>query len=709
MSSSTVTYTSVYIDSKPERVYWGANEELSDGGPEHPPSPDYVPGLEHPPLHIEIPYDMEEDPEEDHANYPTDGGDGDDEPFDDNDDDDTDDEDEEPFEDEDDDDEEEEHLAPVDSFNVPVVDHVPSARDIEAFETDESAPTPRSPQTMIPFSQTRLRRAQKTVRLEPPMSPFIEARIAEYAAAPVPPIPVVSGIRMRALLPPTFPRTDVFEDEMPPRKRACFTTPALGLEIGKSSAADAPRQPGPTLDVDTWDEIVEAMMERTEEFQVRFKEAQDDRAFLRARVNTLFRDRPFHFHTVLLLDREATYACEAWASSEDRSVAIEAYVRTLEKMAPRKRTVRTSPATTTTTTTPVTDAQLRALIARGVAAALAKRDADRSKNVKFATCTLQGNALTWWNSHVRVVRHDVTYAMPWKTLKKMMTDKYCPRNEIKKLETKMWNLKVKGTDVMSYNQRFQELALMCDRMFPEESNVVEKYVGGLPDMIHGSGNRAGNGNDVATAYAVGIARTNPNSNVVTDHGYDVELADGRIIWVNTLIRGCTLNFLNHPFNIDLMPIEMGSFDVIIAFHGDGSNNEHESRLNIISCTKTLKYVLKGCPIFLTHVTTRKAEDKLKENRLEDVPIVQEFPEQEHEEHLKLILELLKKEQLYAKFSKCEFWIPKVQFLGHVIDSQGLAGYYRRFIEGFSKIAKSMTKLTQKKVKFDWGDKEEVTF
>nr|GFA99352.1 putative reverse transcriptase domain-containing protein [Tanacetum cinerariifolium] len=108
-------------------------------------------------------------------------------------------------------------------------------------------------------------------------------------------------------------------------------------------------------------------------------------------------------------------------------------------------------------------------------------------------------------------------------------------------------------------------------------------------------------------------------------------------------------------------------------------------------------------------------------------------EKEHEEHLKAILELLKKEELYAKFSKCEFWIPKVQFLGHVIDSQGihmdpaniesvkywaspkspteihqflgLAGYYRRFIEGFSKIAKP----TQKKVKFEWGDKQEAAF
>nr|GEX61970.1 putative reverse transcriptase domain-containing protein [Tanacetum cinerariifolium] len=112
-------------------------------------------------------------------------------------------------------------------------------------------------------------------------------------------------------------------------------------------------------------------------------------------------------------------------------------------------------------------------------------------------------------------------------------------------------------------------------------------------------------------------------------------------------------------------------------------------------------------------------------------------EKEHEEHLKAILELLEKEELYAKFSKCEFWIPKVQFLGHVIDGQGiyvdpakiesikdwvspnspteicqflgLAGYYRRFIEGFSKIAKLMTKLTQKKVKFEWGDKQEAAF
>ncbi|GJY74938.1 putative reverse transcriptase domain-containing protein [Tanacetum coccineum] len=240
-------------------------------------------------------------------------------------------------------------------------------------------------------------------------------------------------------------------------------------------------------------------------------------------------------------------------------------------------------------------------------------------------------------------------------------------------------------------------------------------------------------------------------------------------------------------------------------------------------------MLKGCPVFLANVNTKETEDKSEKKRLEDVPIIRDFPDvfpedlpglpptrqvefqidlipgaapvarapyrlapsemkelseqlkelsdkgfirpssspwgapvlfvkkkdgsfrmcidyrelnkltnkQEHEEHLKLILELLKKEELYAKFSKFEFWIPKVQLLGHVIDSQGihvdpakiesikdwaspkspteirqflgLAGYYRRFIEGFSKIAKPMTKLTQKKVKFEWGDKQETAF
>ncbi|GKA28459.1 hypothetical protein Tco_0714627 [Tanacetum coccineum] len=477
-ASSAATYTSVYTDFEPGRVFWGADEEISDGGvprvivygydglpmqpvdppspdyvpgPEHPSSPDYVPGPEHPPSPIEIPYvpepeypeylvpsedeapmedqplpadaspvalspgyvpdsDPEEDPEEDseeeHADYPADGGDGDDEPSgDDTDDDDADDDDEEPFEDEEDDEEE---------------------------ESTQLQPT------------LLLYLARKTVRPEPPMSASIEARIAEHAAAPTPPLPVApsplplpsplttsptdagaplgyraAGIRMRAavasppsLLPSTSPRTDVPEAEMPPRKRACLTTPAPGYEIGESSAAGAARQPRPTPEVDTWDEIVEAMMEiapttlegvdqrvteldttvrqRTEEFEVRFEEAYDDRAYLNARVNSLFRDRPYHRHTALALDREAVYARIAWTSSEERSAAIEAHVRTLEAQ------VATLITQTTSLQTRLTSAlgRIATLEARDpepqdgpaeagsscVAAALAERDASRSRD-----------------------------------------------------------------------------------------------------------------------------------------------------------------------------------------------------------------------------------------------------------------------------------------------------------------------------------------
>nr|GFB73542.1 hypothetical protein [Tanacetum cinerariifolium] len=106
--------------------------------------------------------------------------------------------------------------------------------------------------------------------------------------------------------------------------------------------------------------------------------------------------------------------------------------------------------------------------------------------VKFATCTLHSVALTWWNTHVQTVGHEFAYGMSWKTLMKMMTEKYCPRNEIRKLEIELWDLKVKGTNLASYTQRYQELALLYGRMFSEESDKIEKYVGGLPDMIHGS-------------------------------------------------------------------------------------------------------------------------------------------------------------------------------------------------------------------------------
>nr|GFC01964.1 reverse transcriptase domain-containing protein [Tanacetum cinerariifolium] len=139
-----------------------------------------------------------------------------------------------------------------------------------------------------------------------------------------------------------------------------------------------------------------------------------------------------------------------------------------------------TPAPTGTTTT-VTEAQLQALIDQGVTAAMAEAEWFRTK-----TSTSCSVALTWWNSHVKTITLEVAQALPWKTLKKMMTDKYCPKGKIKKLKTELWELKTKGTDVIGYSRHFQELALMCDRTFLEESDMFEKYIGGVPDTIHDS-------------------------------------------------------------------------------------------------------------------------------------------------------------------------------------------------------------------------------
>ncbi|GJT39281.1 reverse transcriptase domain-containing protein [Tanacetum coccineum] len=146
-------------------------------------------------------------------------------------------------------------------------------------------------------------------------------------------------------------------------------------------------------------------------------------------------------------------------------------------MPPRKAPkTRTTPATTTTTTS-VTNAQLQAMIDQGVTAALAARDTNKNGDDNHTSGT--GVRRT-----ERVAR-ECTYQGFMKT-EKENDRQVLSKDEMKKLEAELWNLKVKGTDAIGYNQRFQELALLCVRMFPEESDKVKRYVGGLPDMIHGS-------------------------------------------------------------------------------------------------------------------------------------------------------------------------------------------------------------------------------
>nr|GEY79810.1 putative reverse transcriptase domain-containing protein [Tanacetum cinerariifolium] len=159
---------------------------------------------------------------------------------------------------------------------------------------------------------------------------------------------------------------------------------------------------------------------------------------------------------------------------------------------------------------------------------------------------------------------------------------------------------------------------------------------------------------VRNAEKRGNASRDPDSNVITENSYDVELDDGKIIGVDTIMRGCTLNFLNHPFNVDLMPVELGSFDIIIGmdwlrrchavimcdeklvqipygdetltFCGNESNNRRESPLTVISCLKAQEYMAKGCQIFLAKISAKKEEDMSEGKQLEDVPVIWDYPE-----------------------------------------------------------------------------------
>ncbi|GKE61059.1 reverse transcriptase domain-containing protein, partial [Tanacetum coccineum] len=84
------------------------------------------------------------------------------------------------------------------------------------------------------------------------------------------------------------------------------------------------------------------------------------------------------------------------------------------------------------------------------------------------------------------LEQDAAFSMSWRELMKLMAEVYCPRNEIQKMESKLWNLTVKNNDLANYTQRFQELTMVCIKMVPEEEDRVEKFIGGLPDNIQGN-------------------------------------------------------------------------------------------------------------------------------------------------------------------------------------------------------------------------------
>nr|GEZ30785.1 putative reverse transcriptase domain-containing protein [Tanacetum cinerariifolium] len=273
------------------------------------------------------------------------------------------------------------------------------------------------------------------------------------------------------------------------------------------------------------------------------------------------------------------------------------------------------------------------------------------KKVKFATATLHGRALTWWNSQVATLGHKVANGRPWPEVKQMMIDEFCPTKEVQRLEDELRHLKLRDMNIAAYTDRFNELALLCPDVVPNEKKKVELYIKGLPEIIKDEGlkrkwennNRGNNNNNnshnqgnyrnndhhnqnnnrrqnnaraLSTTQNAGANQTKiapkckrcgichfdqcpskceicgrmghkakdcQSKNVASDKSfvdikfshlidikpvklnssYEVELVDRKVISTNSVLRGCTLNLLDHLFNINFMPIELGTFDVIV--------------------------------------------------------------------------------------------------------------------------------------------------
>nr|GEU34348.1 putative reverse transcriptase domain-containing protein [Tanacetum cinerariifolium] len=746
-ASSTVTYTSVYIDSEPERVFWGADEELSDGGslrvivygydglpmlPVAPPSPDYYVAESNPEEDLE---EYEDDETEDGpVDYPIDGEDDGDDDDGDSSGDDADDEDED---EKDEEDEEEEHLAPADSVVV--------------IPTDElvSSPEGTKPVMPPPSTDTTTTGARITIQLQAAISFPPEAEVKRLLAMPIPsPSPLTSlsppsaGEHLArctapaALSSPPLPpplhmpplvdrRDDILETEMPPRKKLCLST------LGSSTLdAEARRQGIGEVGYgirDTWVDPTETVPEIAP-------------MTVGERVDLLMEDMIAHQETIQTNHGTCNMTKTEYSSKQHQPKQHDFRIRSgYDRSSPSAKLHqrRWKPQRGRLTQ----GIEKMELVFQTSGCAI-------ENQVKFPTCTLLDDALTWWNSQIRSLGPDA-YSMTWE---------------------------VKENNFPAYTKRFQELTLICTKFVADETEKIDKNSAPMQKgrqttkerlMIHSEttmvtnnrppkgkmsprstiwgrarGSRiveifpsapsaifitmarvprsatsatsdcrsSGNAN-VANSqrnnganpkgngwvYAVGNAEKRGNesrdldSNVVTGtfllnnryasilfdtsvdrsfistafsslidiiptplgNSYDVELADGKIVGVDTIMRGCTLNLLNHSFNIDLMPVELGSFDVTIGmdwlrrchavivcreklvripygnetltFLGNESNNGRESRLIVISCSKAQEYMAKGCQIFLAQIFAKKEEDRSEGKQLKDVPVIDLIP------------------------------------------------------------------------------------
>nr|GEW26768.1 reverse transcriptase domain-containing protein [Tanacetum cinerariifolium] len=449
------------------------------------------------------------------------------------------------------------------------------------------------------------------------------------------------------LLPSTSHRADVPKFRLPPRKRLCI---ALGLrfKVGESSSALTARPIGGFRAdyrfVGTLDDEIRRDPER---------EAMDASDMARFEVRAL----------------RATVLAHQTKIGDLRAAN--------QKMPPRRAPKNRTILATTTATTLMTDAVIKALTSQGMADAMVEHEIQRNNNLNGDGSQGSGSGIT---RPVRPTRE-------------------CAYTNF--LKCKPMNFKgTKG--VVGLTQWFKRMVTI----FNISNCAVKQQVKFATCTVHGVAITLWTvGHDVAYSDAVEFA---------------IELVDKKI-----------RSFVKH-----LIEKKRKQDD------NQQRNQGNETRLNIISCTKTQKYMLKGCHVFLAHITTKKAENKSKGKRLEDVPLVRDFPEvfpedllslpltrqvefkidlmlgvalvarapyrlapsemkelnkKEHEEHLKAILELLKKEELYAKFSKCKFWIPSVPIMALPKASEDFVVYCDAWHKGLGAVLMQRGKILEAQI------------
>ncbi|GJT45520.1 reverse transcriptase domain-containing protein [Tanacetum coccineum] len=384
---------------------------------------------------------------------------------------------------------------------IELEDHIPvyilePEHPEDLVPAEDEAPTPPLPPFFLSprIRPPRTRAAMAQMRATPSSTYH---SLLPSGTPPLLPIPLPA--------PSTSCSADIPEADTPPRKRLLLTTPRPSCEVGESSAAAAARQPGPTMAhrvdyslVDTMETRfrdterrmmtalemvnmrvsyqVDVRSRESSEFYSRHHDAQKDRAAVRAEIEVLRRER-------LAYEQESMETHQALTRSEAYCRALEARVTVLETKVRRHEWQRQA----------ADDFAVRhimrtqALDRGGSSLSLHWRDhcssclkllvmlvatirlkvlcvtpaCGGSRSFVLALMSkewllqwleaeasrvriwlqLQDDALTWWNSHVKTTTPEIAHAMPWETLKKMMTDKYCPRGKIKKIESEIWNLK----------------------------------------------------------------------------------------------------------------------------------------------------------------------------------------------------------------------------------------------------------------------------